>query len=51
MSIPDSVTTDTASVTNATQVTVTEVNEAAQRNNQNVIGISGPSIEDIINNE
>jgi len=51
MSIPDSVNTDTASVTNATQVTVTEVNEAAQRNNESVIGISGPSVEDIIDNE
>lgn len=51
MTIPSSVTTDTASVTNATQVTVTEVNQAAQRNNENVIGISGTSIEDIISNE
>ncbi len=51
MSVPDSITTDTASVTNATQVTVTEVNEAAQRNNENVIGISTTSVEDIISHE
>ena len=51
MSVPDSITTDTASVTNATQVTVTEVNEAAQRNNENVIGISTTSVEDIITHE
>ena len=47
VSVPDSATVTDASATTS----VIQRNEAAERNNANVIGISGYAVEDIIDNE
>ncbi len=42
---------DTATTTDAVTTSVIQRNEAAERNNANIIGISGYAVEDIISNE